>query len=109
MHALSPALTRTISPPAAHVELPASLLAPPTNPNPAVASTSSPPAPTSLPKETKEKKKKHHLTAGTDPLFRELRDLNFSHVGKKLSRVARRLEEDYKVRVHDSCSACCRC
>jgi hypothetical protein len=33
----------------------------------------------------------------TDPLFAELRDLNFSSVGKKLNRVAHRLDEDYKV------------
>lgn len=79
----------------AHVELPASLLAPPTNPNPAASSSATPPP--ALPKDTKEKKKKHHLTAGNDPLFRELRDLNFAHVGRKLSKVAKRLEEDYKV------------
>lgn len=82
---------------AAHVELPSSLLTPPTNPNPAAATSSATPPPASLPKDAKEKKKKHHLTAGNDPLFSELRDLNFAHVGKKLSRVARRLEEDYKV------------
>ena len=87
----------TDPPPTAHVELPASLLAPPANPNPAAATSSAPPPSTSLPKDGKEKKKKHHLTAGNDPLFSELRDLNFAQVGKKLSRVARRLEEDYKV------------
>ncbi|KAJ7794101.1 Sec1-like protein [Mycena olivaceomarginata] len=43
-----------------------------------------------------EAKKKHHLTTATDPLFAELRDLNFSAVGKRLNKVARRLEEDYK-------------
>jgi len=52
-----------------------------------------------LPKDAKEKKKKHALTAGTDPLLRDLRDLNFAQVGKKLSKIARRLEEDYKVGV----------
>lgn len=81
------------------MELPASLLAAPTNPNPAAAAAPSPGPPSSL----SEKKKKHHLTAGTDPLFRELRDVNFAHVGKKLSRVARRLEEDYKVCACDVC------
>jgi hypothetical protein len=45
----------------------------------------------------KEKKKKHHLTTATDPLFAELRDLNFSAVGKRLNKVAHRLDEDYKV------------
>lgn len=49
---------------------------------------------------TKEKKRKHHLTAATDPLLAELRDLNFSAVGKKLNQVARRLDEDYKVCVY---------
>jgi vacuolar protein sorting-associated protein 33A len=51
-------------------------------------------------KLAKEKKKKHHLTVSTDPLLSELRDLNFSAVGKKLSRVAHRLDEDYKVGRH---------
>ncbi|KAJ7174275.1 Sec1-like protein [Mycena filopes] len=81
-----------------HVELPVSLLTPPT-PMGAAASGSTAPAPatpTSLKKV--EVKKKHHLTTSTDPLFVELRDLNFSSVGKRLNRVARRLEEDYKGR-----------
>lgn len=46
---------------------------------------------------TKEKTKKHHLTVATDPLYGELQDLNFSAVGKKLNKVAHRLDEDYKV------------
>ncbi|KAI0347981.1 Sec1-like protein [Trametopsis cervina] len=80
-----------------HVEIPVSLLAPPTAPNP---SASTPPSTTAAPSTslTKEKKKKHHLTTATDPLFAELRDLNFSTVGKKLNQVARRLDEDYKLR-----------
>lgn len=45
----------------------------------------------------KETKKKHHLDASTDPLFSELRDLNFSSVGKTLNKHARRLDDDYKV------------
>ncbi|KAJ3559761.1 hypothetical protein NM688_g132 [Phlebia brevispora] len=82
-----------------HVELPVSLISPPAIPNPSAAggastSTAPPPA-TSL---TKEKKKKHHLTSATDPLLAELQDLNFSAVGKKLNQVARRLDEDYKLR-----------
>lgn len=48
---------------------------------------------------TKEKRKKHHLSPTTDPLLGELRDLNFSSVGRKLNQVARRLDDDYKVRV----------
>jgi hypothetical protein len=46
---------------------------------------------------SRDKKKKHNLSASTDPLFEELRDLNFSAVGKKLNKVAHRLDEDYKV------------
>lgn len=45
----------------------------------------------------KETKKKHHLDASTDALFSELRDLNFSSVGKTLNKHARRLDDDYKV------------
>ncbi|KAI0073963.1 Sec1-like protein [Panus rudis PR-1116 ss-1] len=82
-----------------HVEVPASLLAPP-NPlgqsNAGASSSANANAPASA--LTKEKKKKHHLTTATDPLFGELRDLNFSAVGKKLNQVARRLDEDYKMR-----------
>jgi hypothetical protein len=61
--------------------------------------TSAPAAQTSAAASLKkvEPKKKHHLTTSTDPLFGELRDLNFSSVGKRLNKVARRLEEDYKV------------
>jgi len=46
----------------------------------------------------KDAKKKYHLTAATDPLYSELRDLNFSNIGRKLHTVARRLDEDYKAR-----------
>lgn len=82
----------------AHVELPVSLLTPPAASNTSSStapSGSAAPAPTNA--LTKEKKKKHHLTPATDPLFAELRDLNFSAVGKKLNSIARRLDEDYKV------------
>ncbi|GJE86210.1 Sec1-like protein [Phanerochaete sordida] len=80
-----------------HVELPVSLLAPPNaqNQTQAAGSSSTPQAGPSL---AREKKKKHHLTTATDPLLAELRDLNFSAVGKKLNQVARRLDEDYKLR-----------
>ncbi|KAF8640883.1 hypothetical protein AX17_000531 [Amanita inopinata Kibby_2008] len=80
-----------------HVELPASLLSPP---NPAVPNSASTAAPSSSTPVAvgvrKESKKKHHLTTATDPLFGELRDLNFSSVGKRLNQVARRLDENYK-------------
>ncbi|KAJ6520341.1 Sec1-like protein [Mycena sanguinolenta] len=81
-----------------HVELPVSLLTPPAPAGAASTSAtpSTPPATTSLKKV--EAKKKHHLTTLTDPLFAELRDLNFSSVGKRLNKLARRLEQDYQGR-----------
>ncbi|KAJ7757485.1 Sec1-like protein [Mycena metata] len=79
-----------------HVELPVSLLTPPAPMG--VASTSAEPTPGAPTLKKVEAKKKHHLTTSTDPLFAELRDLNFSSVGKRLNKVARRLEEDYKGR-----------
>lgn len=81
------------------MELPLSLLSPPTAPNVASSSTSPPSGGNALPVVAvkKDAKKKHHLTTATDPLYAELRDLNFSSVGKKLNKVARRLDEDYKV------------
>lgn len=85
----------------AHVELPLSLLSPPTAPAASNSASSSTQAAGSNPVPVvsvkKDTKKKHHLTTATDPLFAELRDLNFSSVGKKLNKVARRLDEDYKV------------
>jgi hypothetical protein len=83
------------------VELPLSLLSPPAVGTSNAASTSSTAAQqaNAVPVVTvkKENKKKHHLTTATDPLFSELRDVNFSSIGKKLNKVARRLDEDYKV------------
>lgn len=78
----------------AHVEVPASLLSPPNVQNPPAPNSSTPSA-ANLVRETK---KKYHLNASSDPVFTELRDLNFSAVGKVLNRTARRLDEDYKVR-----------
>jgi hypothetical protein len=42
------------------------------------------------------KKRKHLLSSATDPLFGELRDSNFSVVGAKLARHAKRLEAEYQ-------------
>lgn len=85
------------------MELPASLLSPPTsqtaNSNAAGPSTSPAQANVSVSTLKKDAKKKHHLTTSTDPLLEELRDLNFSSVGKRLNAVARRLDEDYKVKI----------
>uniref|UniRef100_A0A8H8CP98 Sec1-like protein n=1 Tax=Psilocybe cubensis TaxID=181762 RepID=A0A8H8CP98_PSICU len=81
-----------------HVELPLSILSPQTAgaTSAPTASTSTTPAAIPVVAVKKDAKKKHHLTTATDPLFAELRDLNFSSVGKKLNQVARRLNEDYK-------------
>ena len=95
---LHPKLSSTRLP--AYVELPQSILAPQTGPaaQPAAGSSTSPPASNvAAGLINRDKKKKHNLSASTDPLFEELRDLNFSAVGKKLNRVAHRLDEDYKV------------
>ncbi|KIJ22178.1 hypothetical protein PAXINDRAFT_95594 [Paxillus involutus ATCC 200175] len=81
------------------VELPLSLLNPPSGPNPENPSTSLPSTSAAITPVLNEKTKKHILSAATDPLFSELRDLNFSSVGKRLSRVAHRLDEDYKARL----------
>ena len=84
----------------AYVELPQSVLAPPTGPGaqPTAGPSTSPTAPgPAAGLIHRDKKKKHNLSASTDPLFEELRDLNFSAVGKKLNKVAHRLDEDYKV------------
>lgn len=79
----------------AQVELPLSLLNSPSAPDPANSSTPQPS--TSITSVSNEKTKKHLLSSVTDPLFAELRDLNFSSVGKRLNRVAHRIDEDYKV------------
>jgi len=83
-----------------HIEVPASLLNAPSNPNPNAGSTSGTPAPVLV----QDKKRKHHLTASTDPIFSELRDLNFAAVGKRLNKAARRLDEDYRARHQASVS-----
>ena len=81
----------------AHVPLPVTLVTPPT-PGPASgqASTSTPSLSTT-PVQA-EKKKKYQLSSSSDPLFGELRDLNFAVIGAKLSSVAHRLDNDYQVR-----------
>jgi len=84
----------------AYVELPQSVLAPQTGPGtqPTAGPSTSPNAPGPAGGLiNRDKKKKHNLSGSTDPLFEELRDLNFSAVGKKLNKVAHRLDEDYKV------------
>lgn len=46
------------------------------------------------PGSTATKKRKHPLSSA-DKLFGEIRDLNFAVVGVRLSKLARRLEDDY--------------
>ncbi|TFK56782.1 Sec1-like protein [Heliocybe sulcata] len=84
-----------------HIEVPVSLLSPPnpTPANPAAPSTSASTSAVTAVPLSKEKKKKYHLTAANDPLFGELRDMNFASVGKRLNRTAHRLDEDYKARL----------
>lgn len=82
------------------MELPQSVIAPQTGPGaqPTAGPSTSPHTPgPAAGLMNRDKKKKHNLSASTDPLFEELRDLNFSAVGKKLNKVAHRLDEDYKV------------
>ncbi|KAI0304598.1 Sec1-like protein, partial [Russula brevipes] len=86
-----------------HIEVPASLLNVPSSANPTAAglgSSSAAPAPALV----QEKKRKHHLTASTDPIFAELRDLNFASVGRRLNKAARRLDDDYRARHQASVS-----
>lgn len=94
MHLTLPYLCFSNEPFLAYVELPASLLTPP-----AQGTSSAPPSTSTASASVlaKETKKKHHLDASTDALFSELRDLNFSSVGKTLNKHARRLDDDYKV------------
>lgn len=81
----------------AHVLLPATLVSPPApGPAPGQASTSTP-ALNTTPVQA-ERKKKYQLSSSSDPLFGELRDLNFAVIGGKLSSVAHRLDSDYQVR-----------
>ena len=82
----------------AHVLLPATLVTPPA-PGPALgqASTSTGTTALSTTPVQAEKKKKYQLSRSSDPLFSELRDLNFAVIGTKLSSVAHRLDSDYQV------------
>ncbi|KAJ3158524.1 hypothetical protein HDU86_002749 [Geranomyces michiganensis] len=70
------------------VEVEASIAGAPPVPSTTAAAGSAGPAP---------KMKKAPLN-GTDPLFTQLRDLNFAVVGGLLSQIARRIHDDYEVR-----------
>ncbi|KAJ8295842.1 Vacuolar protein sorting-associated protein 33A [Rhodotorula toruloides] len=74
-----------------HVDVDPNLL------NPAPAASTSTPSQASF-GALPPRKRKHLLTATTDPLFAELRDKNFAVVGTILNRTARRLNEDYEKR-----------
>ncbi|KAH8817722.1 ATP binding protein [Flagelloscypha sp. PMI_526] len=77
-----------------HVDLPASLVSSSQNPEPTPAAPPTTPATTSALQQMT--KKKYHLTPANDPLFKDLKDLNLSHVGKTLSRIAHYLNEEYQ-------------
>jgi hypothetical protein len=83
----------------AHVLLPASFLQPSKAPGQQNPATSPQDSTTPLPtiSVAKEQKKKYRLSSETDPLFGELRDLNFAAVGKRLSKTTHQLKEDYDV------------
>lgn len=69
----------------AHIEVDPSLL----DPNPVGANS---PSSTALPSVTK--KRKYHLTSQKDALFQDIRDRNFAVVGSRLSKLAKRLQDD---------------
>ncbi|KAJ2913825.1 hypothetical protein MD484_g6581, partial [Candolleomyces efflorescens] len=79
-----------------HVELPVSLLNPQASETGASTSTSTSTSAAPIVNVKKDARKKYHLTTTTDPLYADLRDLNFSSVGRKLNTAVRRLNEDYK-------------
>lgn len=43
------------------------------------------------------KKKKHLLSTFTDPVYEELRDINFSQIGVYLNKIAKTIDQRYKV------------
>jgi vacuolar protein sorting-associated protein 33A len=73
----------------AHIELPTSTVNPSNLTLPSAQSTTI----------TKEKMKKYHLDASSDPLFAEIRDTNYAHVPIRLNQVARQLSADYDVSI----------
>ncbi|KAJ2936455.1 hypothetical protein H1R20_g632, partial [Candolleomyces eurysporus] len=79
-----------------HVELPVALINPQASETAASSSSSASTSAAPIVNMKKDAKKKYHLTTSTDPLYAELRDLNFSSVGRKLNTIVRRLGEDYK-------------
>ncbi|EKM84019.1 hypothetical protein AGABI1DRAFT_117473 [Agaricus bisporus var. burnettii JB137-S8] len=87
-----------------HVELPVSLLAPP-NPQSTTGAASTSQTPAASITVKKENKKKHHFTTTTDPLYAEIRDLNFSNVGRKLNKVAHTLDQNYKTNLESKTPA----
>ncbi|KAG9019258.1 hypothetical protein FS842_007893, partial [Serendipita sp. 407] len=78
-----------------YVELPANIVSPPSQANTSGDTTSQ--ALNTTPVQA-EKKKKYQLSSATDPLFKELRDVNFAVLGSLLSSTAKRLSSDYESR-----------
>ncbi|GAA5991999.1 hypothetical protein JCM5350_001874 [Sporobolomyces pararoseus] len=82
-----------------HVEVDPNLL----NPPPAASTSSTPSTPSFSAGSTSTstppaKRRKHLLSPTSDPLFAQLRDVNFAVVGSVLNKTARRLNEDYEKR-----------
>ncbi|TIC45919.1 Sec1-like protein [Wallemia mellicola] len=73
----------------AHIEVEAALLD---------GTPSTPSASTSAANMTPKKKRKHLLSAVTDPVYEELRDINFSQIGVYLNRIAKTIDQRYKDR-----------
>nr|ODN95550.1 ATP-binding protein [Cryptococcus depauperatus CBS 7855] len=69
-----------------HIEIDSALLE--------TESTSDNSSSTALPSHPVAKKRKYHLTSRKDSLFQDIRDRNFAVVGSRLSKMAKRLQDD---------------
>jgi hypothetical protein len=84
---------------ASHAEVDSAIVGPTSQkPAPASATSTSNAASTTSQPSTPAKKKKIPLNS-SDKLFVQLRDMNFAVVGGVLNRVARRINENYEVRL----------
>lgn len=73
----------------AHVEVDVSMIE---GPQPNAPSTSA-----STSALSAKKKRKHLLSTSTDPVYEELRDINFSQIGAYLNKIAKTIDQRYKV------------
>lgn len=82
----------------AHVELPASLLSLAAESDPSNANNNPEGSANAAAKSyTRQDVKKKYRLDSSDAVLKEIRDLNFSHVGKRLNKTARRIDEEIKV------------